>query len=198
VLVFTSGDPDYVTSHVDLTRVQEYRQEAAKLTGVASIALLFRHLSASRLVSIAQIEGRVRSGGSEFVLARDMRFADTDVAEHYGWIDRARPARALGEFVRALAGRIAGFPAAGLLVIEERVNAVALAPTDDLRRDSDLFGEQVGAPESIGRWSLRMTGGAGSRPTHDASCPPCAAPLAAHWPGDGCSISAAMAATGRS
>jgi enoyl-CoA hydratase/carnithine racemase len=36
---------------------------------------MFRHLSASRLVSIAQIEGRVRAAGSEFVLACDMRFA---------------------------------------------------------------------------------------------------------------------------
>ena len=75
VLVFTSGDPDYFISHVDLTKIAEYRQESAKLTGVPSIALLFRHLSASRVVSIAQIEGRVRSGGSEFVLACDMRFA---------------------------------------------------------------------------------------------------------------------------
>jgi enoyl-CoA hydratase/carnithine racemase len=65
VLVFKSADPDYFISHVDLTQVAEYRAEAAKLTGEASIALLFRHLSASRLVSIAQIEGRVRSAGSE-------------------------------------------------------------------------------------------------------------------------------------
>ncbi|MFN2627284.1 MAG: enoyl-CoA hydratase-related protein [Gaiellaceae bacterium] len=36
---------------------------------------MFRHLSACRLVTIAQIEGRVRGAGSEFVLACDMRFA---------------------------------------------------------------------------------------------------------------------------
>jgi enoyl-CoA hydratase/carnithine racemase len=75
VLVFKSTDPDYFISHVDLTKFNEYRAEAAKLTGEASIALMFRHLSASRLVSIAQIEGRVRAAGSEFVLACDMRFA---------------------------------------------------------------------------------------------------------------------------
>jgi len=77
VVVFRSGDPDYFISHVDLTRVAEYRAEAAVLTGEASIASLFRYLSASRLVTIAQIEGRVRSAGSEFVLACDMRFAAT-------------------------------------------------------------------------------------------------------------------------
>ena len=80
VLVFTSADPDYFISHVDLKRVAEYRQEAAKLTGEASIALLFHHLSASRLVTIAQIEGRVRAAGSEFVLACDMRFAARESA----------------------------------------------------------------------------------------------------------------------
>src|SRR5919201_4764404 len=80
VLVFKSADPDYFISHVDVTRIKEYRQEAAKLTGEASIALLFRHLSASRLVTIAQIEGRVRGAGSEFVLACDMRFAAQEKA----------------------------------------------------------------------------------------------------------------------
>src|SRR4029453_7639052 len=69
VLVFTSADPDYFISHVDVTRISEYREQAAKLTGDASIGLLFRYLSKSRLVTIAQIEGRVRGAGSEFVLA---------------------------------------------------------------------------------------------------------------------------------
>ena len=63
-----------------MTRIKEYRAEAAKLTGEASIALLFRYLSASRLVTIAQIEGRVRGAGSEFVLACDMRFAARESA----------------------------------------------------------------------------------------------------------------------
>jgi enoyl-CoA hydratase/carnithine racemase len=186
VLVFKSADPDYFISHVDLTRIAEYRAEAAKLTGEASIALVFRHLSASRLVSIAQIEGRVRAAGSEFVLACDMRFAaretaifsqfepafgllpgggaaqhltrlmgrgralevmlsaddyDADLAERYGWINRALPAAALDDFVSTLAHRIADFPASGQLAVKARVNAIALAAADDFRRDSDLFGE---------------------------------------------------------
>lgn len=196
VLVFSSANPDYFISHVDLKRVAEYRQEAAKLTGEPSIALLFHHLSASRLVTIAQIEGRVRAAGSEFVLACDMRFAaresaifaqfepafgllpgggavqhltrlmgraralevmlsaddyDAELAERYGWINRALPAAELGEYVHALAHRIAGFPAAGHAAVKDRVDAIALAPADAFRRDSDLFGEGVAQPEAQAR-----------------------------------------------
>ena len=73
---------------------------------------------------------------------------DAELAERYGWINRALPARTLDAFVRALAQRIASFPAAGLLAIKDRVNAITLAPSDDFRRDSDLFGEQVRTPET--------------------------------------------------
>jgi enoyl-CoA hydratase/carnithine racemase len=193
VLVFQSADPHFFISHADVTRVPEYRAVAEKLTGDASIALVFRHLSASRLVSIAQIEGRVRGAGSEFVLACDMRFAaresaifgqfepafgvipgggatqhlvrlmgraralevmlsaedyDAELAERYGWINRALPARGLGEFVSTLAHRIAQFPVAGHVVVKERVNAIALAPAEEFRRDSDFFGHGVNEREA--------------------------------------------------
>ena len=208
VLVFRSDDPDYFISHVDLTRITEYRAEAAKLTGEASIAMLFRYLSASRLVTIAQIEGRVRAAGSEFVLSCDMRFAaresalfgqfepafgllpggggaehltrlmgraralevmlsaedyDAELAERYGWINRALPADALADFVSSLAHRIAGFPAAGHVLVKNRVNAIALAPVEDFRRDSDLFAEGVRAPEAQRRISVAMKHGLQTR-----------------------------------
>ena len=150
VLVFKSANPDYFISHVDVTRIKENREPAIKLTGEPSLGLLFRYLSASRLVTIAQIEGRVRGVGSEFILACDMRFAaresaifgqfepafgvipgaggaqhlsrlmgrgralevmlsawdyDADLAERYGWINRALPAGELSDFVRSLAHR---------------------------------------------------------------------------------------------
>jgi enoyl-CoA hydratase/carnithine racemase len=188
VLVFKSEDPDYFISHVDLTRVEEYRAEAARLVGEPSIALLFHYLSASRLVTIAQIEGRVRGAGSEFVLACDMRFAaresaifgqfeaafgllpgggatqhlvrlmgraralevilsaedyDAELAQQYGWINRAMPANQIDNFVRALAHRIARFPSLGHVAVKDRVNAIALAPAEDFRHDSDIFGNGV-------------------------------------------------------
>jgi hypothetical protein len=57
-----SADPDYFIPHVDVTKIKEYRHEEADWR--RSIALLFRHLSASRLVTIAQIEGRVARAAS--------------------------------------------------------------------------------------------------------------------------------------
>jgi enoyl-CoA hydratase/carnithine racemase len=204
VLVFKSADPDYFISHVDVTRIAEYREAAAKLTGEASIGMLFRRLSSSRLVTIAQIEGRVRGAGNEFILACDMRFAaresavfgqpeqgfglipgaggiqhltrllgraralevmlsaddyDAELAERYGWINRALPAAVLGEFVRSLAHRVAGFPAAGRAVLKDRVNAIALAHADDFRRDSDLFLDCARDPETVHRMSVAMTHG---------------------------------------
>jgi enoyl-CoA hydratase/carnithine racemase len=204
LLVFKSADPDYFISHVDVTRIKEYREEAAKLTGEASIGLIFRYLSASRLVSIAQIEGRARGAGSEFVLACDMRFAargsaifghpeaatgvspgaggmqhlarlmgraralevmlsaqdyDAELAERYGWINRALPPQELDNFVRSLAHRIAKFPASGLVTVKDRVNAIALAPVEDFRRDSDLFGEGAAKPEATRRFQAALKHG---------------------------------------
>ena len=201
VLVFRSADPDYFISHVDVTRIAETRKAAQPLTGDPSLALLLRNLSASRLVTIAQIEGRVRGVGSEFALACDMRFAaresaifgqfepafgvipgggatqhlvrlmgrgralevllsaedyDAELAERYGWINRALPADALDEFVRSLARRIAGFPGAGHAVVKDRVNAIALAPAEDFRRDSDLFLQGTRDPEFQTRMKAAM------------------------------------------
>jgi enoyl-CoA hydratase/carnithine racemase len=196
VLVFKSADPDYFIAHVDVTRIGQYRDAAVRLTGEASLGMLFRHLSASRLITIAQIEGRIGGAGSEFVLACDMRFAaresaifrqmepalgaiegaggvqhltrlmgrgraleallsaedyDADLAERYGWINRAVPAAQLGDFVRDLAHRIAKFPAGGVASIKGRVNDIALAPADDFRRDSAIFLDDVRKPEAQAR-----------------------------------------------
>ena len=204
ILVFKSADPDYFISHVDVTKIKEYREEAAKLVGEASIGLLFRHLSASRLVSIAQVEGRARGAGNEFALACDMCFAaresaifahpevatdvspgaggiqhlarlmgraralevmlsaqdyDAELAERYGWINRALPAKELGDFVRSLAHRIAKFPSAGLVTVKDRVNAIELAPVEDFRRDSDLFGRGASKPEAQKRFQAALRHG---------------------------------------
>ena len=226
VLVFKSADPDYFISHVDVTKISEYRAGGGTADRRSIHRPLFRNLSASRLITIAQIEGRVRGAGSEFVLACDMRFRragdghlrsvraclwtdpwrgatqyltrlmgraralevmlsaddyDADLAERYGWINRALPADALDEFVGALAHRIAAFPAAGHGAVKQRVNAISLAPPEDFRRDSDLFRDSVGscrdsAPNPDRDEARPPEPGRGTGPRGDARC--------AQWPGD--------------
>jgi enoyl-CoA hydratase/carnithine racemase len=188
VLVFRSADPDFFISHVDVTKRKENREAAMKLNGEPSIGQLLHYISTSRLVTIAQIEGRVRGVGSEFVLALDMRFAakesaifgqfepafgvipgagaaqhlarlmgrgralevmlsaedyNAELAERYGWINRALPASELANFVSSLAHRIAKFPASGRATVKERVNAISLPSIEDFRRDTELFYQGV-------------------------------------------------------
>ena len=71
----------------------------------------------------------------------------------------ALPAASLADFVSSLAHRIASFPKAGHLAVKERVNAIALAPVDDFRRDSNLFGEEVRQPEAQSRIRAAMARG---------------------------------------
>jgi enoyl-CoA hydratase/carnithine racemase len=92
---------------------------------------------------LTRLMGRART--LEVMLSADDY--DADLAERYGWVNRALPAEEIDDFVRALARRIAAFPAAGQAVVKERVNAIALAPVEDFRRDSDLFGESARTPE---------------------------------------------------
>ncbi|SNS44325.1 Enoyl-CoA hydratase/carnithine racemase [Granulicella rosea] len=184
VVVFSSANPNFFIAHVDTTKIKEYRAAAAALTGEPSIALLFRRLSKTKAVTIAQIEGRVRGAGSEFIMACDLRFGaretaifnqneggmgvlpgggatqylsrlmgrgralevlltaddySADVAELYGWINRAIPQAGIADFISKLAHRIARFPARGLQEIKARMNELTLAPDDAFRHDSDAF-----------------------------------------------------------
>jgi enoyl-CoA hydratase/carnithine racemase len=104
---------------------------------------------------LARLMGRARA--LEVVLGAEDY--DAELAERYGWINRALPADALGDFVRSLAHRIARFPAAGHVAVKNRVNAIALAPAEDFRRDSDLFGEGVRNPEAQSRIQAAMKRG---------------------------------------
>jgi enoyl-CoA hydratase/carnithine racemase len=92
---------------------------------------------------LARLMGRSRA--MEVLLSAEDY--DAELAERYGWINRALPAAELDDFVRSLAHRIAKFPAAGHVAVKERINAIALAPVEEFRHDSDLFGESNHQPE---------------------------------------------------
>ncbi len=132
---------------------------------VRDLVLLVERAEADEAVRVSAIFcqfepafGQIPGGGGAQHLTRLMGRAralevmlsaqdyDAEIAERYGWINRALPAEARGDFVSSLARRIASFPAPGHAVVKDRVNAIALAPVEDFRRDSDLFGEGVRVP----------------------------------------------------
>src|SRR5260221_6011023 len=71
VIVFESPDTDYFLAHYDVQEVQPGKAE----TITSSFQQLGERYRTSPKVTIACIEGRARGGGSEFLLALDMRFA---------------------------------------------------------------------------------------------------------------------------
>src|ERR1700726_182058 len=71
---------------------------------------------------LARLLGRGRAMGG--ILGSDD--FDADVAERYGWINRALPDAELDAFVARLAGRIASFPADGVRTAKQVVNEVTM------------------------------------------------------------------------
>jgi len=75
VIVFDSADPDFFIAHFDVDSLlitpDEEPSKSTQLEGMHPLLEAFRTMSK---VSIAKIEGICRGGGSEFVLALDMRF----------------------------------------------------------------------------------------------------------------------------
>ncbi|MFF4315624.1 enoyl-CoA hydratase/isomerase family protein [Streptomyces sp. 900105755] len=73
---------------------------------------------------------------------------DADLAERYGWINRALPDAELDGFVERLAKRIAGFPPEGAKAAKRAVNDLTLAGPTDVRSDAVTFQSLLALPES--------------------------------------------------
>lgn len=76
VVIVRSADPDYFVAHADLRLIQalprDITERGSELSLFHQIVEQWRTLPQ---VTIAQIEGRARGGGSEFALSLDLRFA---------------------------------------------------------------------------------------------------------------------------
>ncbi|WP_433854535.1 enoyl-CoA hydratase/isomerase family protein [Streptomyces kronopolitis] len=73
---------------------------------------------------------------------------DADLAERYGWINRALPDAELDAFVAALAARMGGFPRDALLAAKAAVNAIGLPEPAAVRADAALFQQLVRGAEA--------------------------------------------------
>jgi enoyl-CoA hydratase/carnithine racemase len=90
---------------------------------------------------LARLLGRGRAmevilGGADF---------DAEVAERYGWVNRALPDAELDGFVARLARRIASFPAEAVRSTKRVLNELTLPDADAIRADARRFQQLVGA-----------------------------------------------------
>lgn len=76
VVVFKSADPDFFIAHFDVEAILSFPidTEAEKDNELNEFHIMCERVRSMDKVTIAQIEGRVGGGGSEFVSSMDMRF----------------------------------------------------------------------------------------------------------------------------
>src|SRR5205807_3138381 len=66
-----------------------------------------------------------------------------DVAERYGYVNRALPPDELGPFVEQLARRIASFPAEAIALAKAAVNAAELPTVEGLLEEAHCFNQAL-------------------------------------------------------
>ncbi|MHA1991456.1 MAG: enoyl-CoA hydratase/isomerase family protein [Candidatus Hodarchaeales archaeon] len=210
VVVFDSADPDYFICHYDVKFLLQYPDKAppkpTELHGGHQLQEVYRTMPK---ISIAKIEGRVRGGGSEFVLSLDMRFGaigkailsqleiplgiipggggtqrlprligrsramevvlsgsdyPAELAERYGYINRALPPEEITPFVEELAYRIASYPSETIAAAKKAVLLALEKPVvEGLIEETHLFNLTCCSPEAKERMSLFLDIGGQTR-----------------------------------
>lgn len=88
---------------------------------------------------------------------------DADLAERYGYINRAFDADALGPFVESLAYRIASFPSHAIALAKASVNAAELPTEQGLIEEAHWFNQSVAASDARERMQAFLAGGGQTR-----------------------------------
>ena len=80
VIVFKSADPDFFLAHYDVSNILTFptEGEAERNLELSDFHIMCERVRTMNKVTIAQIEGRVGGGGSEFAASMDMRFGVID------------------------------------------------------------------------------------------------------------------------
>jgi enoyl-CoA hydratase/carnithine racemase len=90
-----------------------------------------------------------RSRALEIVLSGDD--FDAEIAERYGWINRALDDDALDGFVDALASRLASFDRHVLGELKAQVNRVGVPTGEEIETSNRMFFDALGRPEAQAR-----------------------------------------------
>jgi enoyl-CoA hydratase/carnithine racemase len=208
-VVVRSADPEFFIAHADLALIQTLpRDRRERPEQLEFIHVFMERWRTLPKVTIAQLEGRARGGGSEFALSLDLRFGargrailgqpevavgilpggsgtqrlprlagrsraleivvgcedfDAELAERYGWINRALPAEELGPFVERLARRIAGFPPEAVRLAKRAVDAASGPLEEGLLEEAHCFNLTLADPALDARMESALAAGAQTR-----------------------------------
>jgi enoyl-CoA hydratase/carnithine racemase len=110
----------------------QFETGTGALPGAGGIQHLTRRLGRTRAIEAI-------AGAEDF---------DADLAERYGWVNRALPDAELDGFVERLAKRIAGFPPQGVKAAKRAINDLSLPDRAHVRSDAATFQELIAKPET--------------------------------------------------
>ena len=191
VLILKSANPDFFLAHFDVSAILQFPiDKPPSREGSASndYHAMCNRMTTMDKITIAQIEGRVGGGGSEFSMGFDMRFGvlgktkinqmevplgilpggtgtqklprligrnraveiilggvdmPADLAERWGYLNRALSADEIGPYVMNLARRIASFPAEAVKLSKEAINSATKPLAEGLQDESFLFQQLI-------------------------------------------------------
>jgi enoyl-CoA hydratase/carnithine racemase len=86
-----------------------------------------------------------------------------ELAERYGWVNRALPPAELGPFVERLAFRIAGFPAEAIALAKRAVEAAELEPRAGLLEEAHCFNQTLATAPAQARMAWFLANGGQTR-----------------------------------
>jgi enoyl-CoA hydratase/carnithine racemase len=208
-VVVRSADPEFFIAHADLGLIQALpRDRTERPERLEFIHVFMERWRTLPQVTIAQLEGRARGGGSEFALSLDLRFGaigrailgqpevavgilpggsgtqrlprlmgrsralevvlgcydfDAELAERYGWINRALPPAEIGPFVDQLARRVAAFPRQAVRLAKRAVDAAGGGLEHGLLEEAHCFNLTLADPELDARMEGALAAGAQTR-----------------------------------